>query len=232
MRAGARNIMASAVKAGNGVMEATQRALAVRKYGLPTFRAVLKAAAEFPNIAVICKRTGVARDALRYWLTMSRERSSDSLFDIPTAQGRTERFHVLWEDAIQEGMDKADATAFRLATGTFREALHHHGHVTYKTDPQLIALGLKGEEAYLKDENGDLVPESIPIVDPEMVRWLLARRRPEIYGAKQQINVDHTHRGGFVIQRKTAKQLDDAYGGKPVIDVVEFEVIDDEEPKP
>ena len=107
----------------------------------------------------------------------------------------TERFHILFEDAIQEGFDKVKHMAFKMTTGMAREVLDYQGKVSYnKKDPFLLELGLTGDAANLLDENGDPIPETKPLVDPKMVRWILSRRRPDQYG--NRLKESHEHKGG------------------------------------
>jgi hypothetical protein len=35
-------------------------------------------------------------------------------------------------------------------------------------------------QTYILDENGDRIPETKPFVDPDMIRWILSHRRPEL----------------------------------------------------
>jgi hypothetical protein len=69
-------------------------------------------------------------------------------------------------------------------TGKAKRVLEYQGKVTYKQDRRLVAKGYPEEETYILDENGDRIPETIPIIDPEMIRWLLERFKPEIYGKR------------------------------------------------
>ena len=56
----------------------------------------------------------------------------------------------------------------------------YQGKVTYKKDPNLVAWGCPEVQTYILDENGDRIPETKPFVDPDMIRWILSHRRPEL----------------------------------------------------
>lgn len=225
-RAGGRELATSGDGA-KGVEYSIAAGLAGRAGAIVKMKRILEAAAVSPVITVICARAGVSRTLIKYWLALSRKGRKGDLFDIEIDEGRTERFHKLFEDAREQAWDVIEQTAYNFATGMEREILNYQGRVTYKSDPELIGLGLKGEDAYLRDANGDPVPESVPIKDPEMVRWLLARRRPAEYGNKMQ--VEHEHKGGVLVVgvTKTSKELEAEYGNKTHDDAmdVEFEEV-------
>lgn len=201
-----------------------------------TMRRILNAAKISPVITVICKRANVSRTLLKYWLALSRKGKRGDWFDLPidvsdgSRNPMTERFHVLFEDAMEAAWDGVEQKAFALATGTEREILNHQGHVTYLSDPVLLALGVTGEQAYLRDKNGDPIPETVPLLDPEMVRWVLSRRRSDQYGNKMK--VEHEHKGGVLVvgATKSSKELEQSY--KDIkhneIEDVEFEEVEEE----
>ena len=109
-------------------------------------RRILNAAKESPVMTVICKRAGVSRTLIKYWLALSRKGRRGDFFDLPIDGNfdNIERFHVLFEDAMESAWDSVEQKAFNLATGVEREILNHQGHVTYKYDPILLAFGIGG----------------------------------------------------------------------------------------
>ena len=140
-----------------------------------------------------------------------------------------ERFHILFQEAVDQGNGEVEHKAFRLATGKEKELLTDRGHVQYLYDSGLIALGLTGEEAYLRDADGDPVPETVPLLDPEMIRFWLKSRMPEKYGNQMRVQVDHKHTGVLVVGiPKTSKELEETYSDMrhDSIQEVEFEEID------
>jgi transposase InsO family protein len=97
-----------------------------------------------------------------------------------------------------------------LATG-YEEVLTHKGQGVYKTDPHLASLGLQGPDAYLKDENGNPVPETILRVDPKTIRRVLEREFPDTYGKKKR-KIDTKPQGGVLVLggkgKKQTKKFD------------------------
>jgi hypothetical protein len=120
-----------------------------------------------------------------------------------------------------------------LATGQEKEILTDRGRVQYKYDPELLALGETGEAAYLLDEHGVPVPETVPLLDAESARWWLSRAKPEKWGNRMQVQVDHKHTGVLVVGiPKNSKELEEEYGSMRhnTIEEVEFTEIDHKMP--
>ena len=218
-----------ATEAAPGVGTQVAMGLASRKGAQATMKRILVAATDIPIMSAVCLKAQVSRQLIKYWLTLSRKGRRGDFFDVPIGDNRTERFHILFEDAMEAAWDKVEQKAFNLATGVEREILHHQGRVSYMFDPDLIAMGLTGADAFLIGKDGKPVPETVPLLDPEMVRWLLARRRSKDYGNKMQ--VDHTHKGGVLVVgvTKTSKELEASYTMKhDEIEDVEFEDVPDD----
>jgi hypothetical protein len=120
------------------------------------------------------------------------------------------KFHEHYISAMDEGGD-VEEVAFRMATG-YDEILTYKGRVSYKIDLVRWSLGHRGPDAYLKDENGDPVPETVRKFDPKMIRWLLARL--DKYGKRPKTDV--THKSGVLVigvPSKTEK-LEKEFGGE------------------
>ena len=96
-------------------------------------------------------------------------------------QGEIWRFHERCESAIEEADDKLLEAAWPIAMG---------GEV-YKNDEFLLSIGFEGPAAYLRDENGNPVVETIRNPNRKMLRFLLEWGRPETYGKHQKIDVPH-----------------------------------------
>ena len=79
----------------------------------------------------------------------------------------------------------------------YDKVLTYRGRVIYKIDQGLVGLGYEGPEAYLKDENGNPVPETIRKKDPKAMRFILKSQRPEKYGKNPKI--DTSHEGGVLV---------------------------------
>jgi hypothetical protein len=222
---GSRELKARGHQPGSAIKSA-QLSLVTRKYAPQKLRFVVELARVFPIETVIAREAGMSKSALRYALMGSREGHPGDLFDMEIDDGIgnsiTERFHILFEDAIEEGFSKIEAEAFELAMGRARKVLEYQGKITYKQDPRLVAQGLPKEETYILDENGNRVPETIPIIDPEMIRWLLARWKPEIYGKRPKAPEDPERRGGVLVvgNPMSREAYEKRFGGpQPLVEV-------------
>ena len=211
-------------KLGSAIKSA-QIGLVMRKYAPERLRLVIKLAREFPIETVIAHKAGMSKSALRYALMGSREGHPGDPFDMKLEDGTTERFHILFEDAVEEGIGKIEEAACERATGKAKRVLEYQGKVTYKQDPDLLALGFPEEETYILDENGDRIPETIPVLDPEMIRWLLERLKPEVYGKQAMTPKKPQRTGGVLVvgNPMSRKEYERRFGGpQPLVDV-EFE---------
>lgn len=201
--------------------------LAQRKYAPQNLKVILKIAKDNPVESQIASQAGMSVTALRYCVALSKSRLEDKTFDLPTDDGRVERFHILFEDACETGWLELENYARKAATGMLREVLTDRGRVQYKYDPELVGLGFTGEAAYLRDKNNDPVPETVPITDFEMTRFLLKARFPQRYGTRMQ--VEHEHKGGVLVVSApmSSKQIEETFGGGQKLIDVEFEEVPD-----
>src|ERR1035437_851920 len=220
------------------IFRSANRQLLTRKYAPERLHAILKYVAEMPVISDVCARAGLSRSSIIYYLAKSVRGKPGDAFDLVAGEDEhgnpiMRRFHEMWADALSDGIDKVEKAAHMLAVGQ-PETLTHKGRVQYKIDPDAIRLGLiDGDPGfYLTDENGELIPETIIMQDPDMVRFILKTRRPQVYGDKSSVDV--THRGGVLVVgvKKTEAELEIAYGGKQEIQDVEFEDITDDTAEP
>ena len=67
----------------------------------------------------------------------------------------------------------------------------------YKIDQGLVGLGYQGPDAYLRDENGNPVPETVRKVDTKAQLSVLKRRRPNTWGKHPKI--DAPREGGVLV---------------------------------
>ncbi len=89
----------------------------------------------------------------------------------------------------------------------------------------MVAKGYPEDETYILDENGDRTPETIPMIDPEMIRWLLARLKPEIYGKRAMAAKEPQRTGGVLVvgNPMNREEFERRFSGpQPLVDV-EFE---------
>lgn len=199
-----------------------------KKYAPENLMRIVKCAAEMPVNSDICMRTGVSQSSLKLFLKKSREGQPEFML---TVDDMRVPFHELFEQAIEAGVEKVERAAFALAYGTQKKVLHHQGRVQYRIDPKLEACGFEGDEALLRDANGKPVPETIPLQDPDMIRFILKARKRDVYGDKA--TVDHNVRGGVLVvgvQAKDSKELEHrANLMKLEKHVVEFRETEDED---
>ena len=196
-----------------------------RKRSPERMRIFLDSLAEYPALIYATKKASIHRRTPEYWLKGSE--AGHEGYDLEW-RGETAKFHEHYISAMDEGGGHLEEVAFRLATG-YDEMLTYKGRVSYKFDPVLWSRGHRGPDAYLKDENGNPVPETVPKCDLKMVRWLLERRLPDKYGKRPKTGVAHKT-GVLVIgvPSKTEK-LEKEFGGEQQIQDVEFDVDDGSE---
>lgn len=202
-----------------------------RKYSPTRLRLLIKFAAENPIKVDMCRRAGISTRLLHRWIEQSK--GGHPAFQSLLIDGEIVKFHDALAAAFEDAVGPIEQTMRGLATGTHRKVLTHQGRVQYRYDPDLLALGFEGPQAYLLDENKMPIPEIIEEVDPDMVRWALERLSPEKYRIAQKIDVNHT--GGVLVvgAQLTKEQFAEKFVGKRPDDEptdVEFEVIDEADP--
>ena len=148
-------------------------------------RIVLDSLREYPILSIAASKAGIHRKTLEYWI--KRSAAGDAGYDLEW-EGFEWRFHEHCQTAIEEADDKVLAAAWDMAMDG----------VIYKTDQFLVDLGYQGRDAYLRDENGNPVPETIRNANPKMLRFILERLRPEKCGKHRKIDVPH-HGGVLVV---------------------------------
>ena len=207
-----------------------RRPLVGRKYSPENLQRIIKYAAETPVISSICARVGISRTSLQYYIAKST--AGHPGFVLSTGdvdldgQPIKEKFHVLFKQAMEAGVEKVEQEMFRLATG-YDKPLSHKGRVEYQIDHEAVARGETGFAALLKDDFGNPVPETIREWDTDLMQFILKAHKPELYGSKQQIDVKHS--GGVLVvgvRATSSAELEkaaDEMAANPVD--VEFEVV-------
>ena len=99
--------------------------------------------------------------------------------------------------------------------------------MSYKIDPDLLSLGHRGPDAYLKDENGNPVPETVRKSDPKMLRWVLDRYHPD-YGPDWKVDVTQQS-GVLVIGPSKTEKREKEFSSEQQTQDVEFDVDDGSE---
>lgn len=185
------------------------RAAKAKKFSQERLKRLLDACAEMPVANSACMRANVHMTTLKYWLQKSSEGKPGDGFDIDYGEGDDKisiRFHDAWDAAMVAGVEAVEAATIQRAKG-YREVLTFQGRVKYQEDPKLLALGLTGAEAYLLDDFGAPIPETVLRQDPDLMMFILKARKPDVYGNKQQVDV--THRGGVLVVGMTAASPSD-----------------------
>ena len=155
---------------------------------------VLDALAERPFLYHAANKAGIHRKTLAYWIR--RSEAGDDGYDIEW-QDVTGRFHEHCESAIDEAHQKLEDEWIQRALHGHEKVLTHRGRVMYKIDQDLVGLGLEGPDAYLKDENGKPVPETVHKEDTKAQLHVLKRRLPDTWGKRPKI--DAPREGGVLV---------------------------------
>ena len=157
-------------------------------------RIILNALTEYPVLSDAASKAGIHRKTLEYWI--KRSAAGDDGYDIKW-QGLTWRFHEHCESAIWEAEIKLRDMMFERAFLGYDKVLTRRGRVMYKIDQDLVSQGYQGPDAYLKDENGNPIPETIRKVDKKMQRSFLEWHRANRWGKHPKI--DAPREGGVLV---------------------------------
>jgi hypothetical protein len=201
-----------------------------RKYSPRNLINLLNQLSRWPNITKACAIAGFSYSSLQYYLIKSDQGYPGDGFDLTWGE-ETKRFHQHYADALASSTQLIEDNLMERAAGGFDEVLTDKGRVIYRIDPELEALGFTGFDAYLKDENGKPVPESVHKQDPEIQLQMMKVMRREKYGTHttQDINVN---KGGVMVvgvRQKTPEQIDKLEQKKLIAPIdVEFREVEDE----
>jgi hypothetical protein len=168
------------------------RSKSAPKRSLERMLIVIESLREYPILSHAASNAGIHRKTLEYWLKCSK--AGDDGYDLEW-QGVLWRFHEHCQTAIESAHDKILEAAWEFGMG---------GGVVYKNDELLLSLGYKGPDAYLTDENGDPVVETVRNPNPKMLRFLLEWLRPEKWGEDRKTDVPQ--RGGVLVLGDTTKK--------------------------
>ncbi len=79
----------------------------------------------------------------------------------------------------------------------YDKVLTHRGRVVYKIDQDLVGLGFQGPDAYLRDENGNPIPETVRKVDMKAMRFSWSGTVPTSGASTQRVNAPRE--GGVLV---------------------------------
>lgn len=95
-------------------------------------------------------------------------------------------FEAAWNDAIEDGIDNAEAEAYRRGVTGFSEPLTHQGQISYETEKYLDE---EGDERFrfATDPEGNKIPITIRKHSDTLLQFFLKGRRRAVYGDKQEL---------------------------------------------
>ena len=138
-------------------------------------RVVLNSLTKTPILWHAAMKAGIHRKTLKYW--MDRSAAGDDGYDVKW-QGLTRRFHEHCKTAIWVAHQKLEDELLQRALRGYDKVLTRRGRVMYQIDQDLVALGYQGPDAYLRDENGNPIPEAVHKEDTKAMLRVLKERRP------------------------------------------------------
>ncbi len=139
-------------------------------------RLILDSLAEYSILTHAAEKAGIHRHTLKYW--RNRSAAGEDGYDAEW-RGFTARFHEHFEAAMREADDKVVGALIDRANG-YDQIVTYRGRVIYQMDEFLLDLGYQGPDAYLKDKNGNPVPQTIRKWDKKAALLVLELRRPEV----------------------------------------------------
>lgn len=128
----------------------------------------LVALAELPVITHACKAAGIERS------TAWRAREAD------------EDFAKAWDDAMEQGVDKAEQEAFRRAVVGFEEPVIDKGRLAYRYERYEAEDGTEQYRPVL-DENGQPVPLTVRKHSDALLALYLKGRRKKVYADRTEL---------------------------------------------
>jgi hypothetical protein len=178
-----------------------------------------------------CDKAGFSTTASKYYVAKSEDGDAGFFIQWRDVEGP---FHELVQIALNNAVDRIEGHAFHRASG-FQEVLTHKGHVTYEVDWDKVNLegAIPGTAASFKlDEHGRPIPATVEKQSEDLQMFILRARKPEIYGQKAQLDVNH--KGGVLVVGTRAKSSEEheaaekVFLEKPILDVEFREVADDD----
>lgn len=141
----------------------------------PAFLAALRS---LPVVARACEAVGIARR---------------TAYD---ARDASEEFAAAWDDAMEHGVDLAEAEAFRRAVQGYEEPVVYQGHITPRMAPVFDDLtglpvmdGLTNTQKWapVLDHNGQPVPLTVRKHSDALLTVILKGRRKKVYAERTEL---------------------------------------------
>lgn len=160
--------------------------------------------------AEACRRLGgIDQSTVFIWLRKSKEAAERK--DYPSewlveVDGETKYFHEYCARAFSDCYQTGVANAFVRFRDGVKTTLTYQGHVCYKINPDWLdegmrfILGLGEGDKYLRDKDGNMIPETI--VQPpstDLALALMAAHQPKIYGKRSTVDVNQNVSGGVMV---------------------------------
>ncbi len=130
--------------------------------------AFLEALREMPVISHACRVVGISRT--HAW----RQRHAD------------EEFSAAWDDAMEEGIDRAEQEAFRRAVVGFEEPVIDRGKLAYRFERYEAP---DGSEQYrmMLDEHGQPIPLTVKKHSDALLALVLKGRRKSVFAERKEL---------------------------------------------
>ena len=154
----------------------------------PWHDAFLAALREMPVVSYACQAVGIERS------TAYRARTD-------------EVFAKAWDDAMEDGIDKAEQAAFKRGVIGWDEPLTHQGHISHVLEAYTKDDGSEGWRPKL-DAQGNPIPVTVRKHSDALLSLVLKGRRKQVYADRTELTgadgkpmeVDQTVRAARVAQ--------------------------------
>jgi len=128
----------------------------------------LTALADLPVVSTACTAAGISR------VSAYNERRTDKAFE------------AAWNEALEAGIDKAEAEGYRRAVTGYTEPLTHQGQISFELEQYQDEDG-HAKVRYALDPAGNKIPITIRKHSDQLLQFYLKGRRRGIYGDKQEL---------------------------------------------
>jgi hypothetical protein len=142
-------------------------------------RVIIDSLAKKPCQIAACRKVGIHPNTLSYW--RNRSAAGAAGYDLKWLD-LVLPFHEQYQAAMDAGRAMREVIVWQRALYGYDKILKFRGHVTYKIDPFLEELGFEGPDAYLRDQAGKPIPQTVHKFDKKATKFILQKYLPEKYG--------------------------------------------------